>query len=164
MRTIDYNCTAKMILKLISDIVVFLSSTVKFAVGAAEVVTGNLGIPGTISNVLGGITGIIVFTYLGSYIRIWLIKRFPHRFNKKFSRSSRFLVKVREHAGLPGIAFLTPILLSIPVGVLLALDLTTHKVKIVSSMVFSCIFWSAVFFVPYYAFNINVIGWVKHMF
>jgi hypothetical protein len=74
------------------------------------------------------------------------------------------LVKVRQHAGLTGIAFLTPIFLSIPVGVLLALDLTTHKAKIVYSMVASCIFWSAVFFVPYFVFNINVIGWVKNMF
>ena len=153
-----------MILKFISDIVIFLSSTVKFALASSAVVTGNLGISGTVSNILGGITGIIIFTYLGGYIRIWLLKTFPNQLNKKFSRGSRFLVKVRQHGGLTGIAFLTPILLSIPVGVLLALDLNTHKTKVVSSMVFSCIFWSAVFFVPYFFFNINVIGWVKNMF
>jgi hypothetical protein len=137
---------------------------VKFALGASAVVTGNMGISGTISSVLGGITGILIFTYLGSHIRIWLIKTFPNQLNKRFSRSSRLLVKVRQHAGINGIAFLTPIFLSIPVGVMLALDLTTHKTKIVSSMVFSCIFWSAVFFVPYFVFNINVIGWVKNIF
>ena len=153
-----------MILKFLSDLIVFFSSTVKFALGASAVVTGNMGISGTVSNVLGGITGILIFTYLGGYIRLWLIKQFPNQLNKKFSRGSRFLVKVRQHAGLTGIAFLTPIFLSIPVGVMLALDLTTHKTKIVSSMVFSCIFWAAIFFVPYYAFNINLIGWVKGMF
>jgi hypothetical protein len=153
-----------MILKFISDIIVFLSSTVKFALGSSAVVTGNMGISGSISNILGGITGILIFTYLGSHIRIWLIKTFPNQFGKRFSRSNRMLVKVRQHSGLAGIAFLTPILLSIPVGVMIALDLTTHKAKIVSSMVVSCIFWSAVFFVPYYAFNINLIGWVKNMF
>jgi hypothetical protein len=153
-----------MILKFISDIVIFLSSTVKFALASSAVVTGNLGISGTVSNILGGITGVIIFTYLGGYIRIWLLKTFPNQLNKKFSRGTRFLVKVRQHGGLTGIAFLTPILLSIPVGVLLALDLNTHKTKVVSSMVFSCIFWSAVFFVPYFFFNINVIGWVKNMF
>ena len=165
VRTIYYTCNAqKMILRFITDIIVFLSSSVKFALGASAVVTGNMGISGTVSSVLGGITGILIFTYLGSYIRIWLIKTFPKHFNKRFSRSTRFLVKVRQHAGLTGIAFLTPIFLSIPVGVLLALDLTTHKAKIVYSMVASCIFWSAVFFVPYFVFNINVIGWVKNMF
>jgi len=152
------------ILKFLTDLIVFLSSTVKFALGASVVVTGNMGIPGTVSSILGAITGIIVFTFLGSYIRIWLIKRYPNQLGKKFSRGSRFLVKVRQHAGLTGIAFLTPIFLSIPVGVLLALDLTSHKMKIVSSMVVSCIFWSAIFFVPYFVFNINIIGWVKNMF
>jgi hypothetical protein len=153
-----------MILKFITDLIVFLSSTVKFALGASAVVTGNMGISGTVCNILGGITGIIIFTYLGGYMRIWVIKKYPDRLNRRFSRSTRFLVKVRQHGGLTGIAFLTPILLSIPVGVLLALDLNTKKTKIVYSMVFSCIFWSAVFFVPYFLFNIDVIGWVKGMF
>jgi hypothetical protein len=153
-----------MILKFISDIIIFLSSTVKFALASSAVVTGNMGISGTVSNVLGGITGVIIFTYLGSHIRVWLIKTFPKHLGKRFSRSTRFLVRVRQHGGIAGIAFLTPILLSIPVGVLLALDLNTHKTKIVSSMVVSCFFWAAIFFVPYYVFNINLIGWVKGMF
>jgi len=153
-----------MILKFISDLLVFLVSSVKFVLGASAVVIDKLGIPGALCSLLGAITGVIIFTYLGGYIRVWLIRKYPKQLGTKFSRISRFLVKVRQHAGLPGIAFLTPILLSIPVGIFLALDLTSHKMKIVSSMVLSCIFWSAVFFIPYYAFNINVIGWVKHMF
>ena len=151
-------------IRFLSDLLIFFSSTVKFALSSSAVVTGNLGVSGTISNVLGGITGILIFTYLGSYIRIGLIKMFPRRFDKKFTRGTRFLVKVRKNGGLNWIAFLTPIFLSIPVGVLLALDVTQHKSRIVSTMAVSCIFWSAVFFVPYYVFNINVIGWFKHMF
>jgi hypothetical protein len=150
-----------MIAEFVSSILVFLSSTVKFALGASAVVTGNLGISGTIANVLGGITGIFIFTYLGSHIRLWFIKQFPQHFNRRFTPGTRFLVRIKRHSGLFGVAFLTPILLSIPVGVMLALDLTTQKRKIVTSMVFSCIFWSAVFFVPYYVFNIDLIGWVK---
>jgi hypothetical protein len=153
-----------MMLKFIGDLLVFLSSTVKFVLGASVVVTGKMGIPGTISSILGAITGVIIFTYLGGYIKVWLIKTYPNRLGARFSRMTRFLVRVRQHSGLTGIAFLTPILLSIPVGVFLALDLTSHKMKIVSSMVVSCIFWSAVFFVPYHAFHIDVIGWVRHMF
>ena len=152
-----------MALKLITDLLVFLSSMVKFAFGASAVVTGNMGISGTVSNILGGITGIILFTYLGGYMRIWFIKKFPKQ-NRKFSRGTRLLVKVRQHGGLTGIAFLTPIFLSIPVGVLLALDLNMRKTRIVASMVFSCFFWSAVFFVPYFFFNINEIGWFKTIF
>jgi energy-converting hydrogenase Eha subunit A len=150
-----------MVAEFISSILIFLSSTVKFALGASAVVTGNLGVSGTIANVLGGITGILIFTYLGSHIRLWFIRLFPQQFDRKFTKGSRFLVRVKQHSGLFGVAFLTPILLSIPIGVMLALDLTNHKRKIVTSMVFSCIFWSAVFFVPYYVFNIDLIGWVK---
>jgi hypothetical protein len=153
-----------MILKFISDVIIFLSSTVKFAFASSAVVAGNMGISGSLSNLLGGITGILIFTYLGGFMRIWLIKTFPTKFGRKFSRGNRFLVKVRQHSGLMGIAFLTPIFLSIPVGVFIALDLTTHKTKIVSSMVVSCIFWAAIFFVPYFVFNINVMGWFKGMF
>lgn len=151
-----------MALKLITDLLVFLSSMVKFAFGASAVVTGNMGVSGTVSNILGGITGIILFTYLGGYMRIWFIKKFPNQ-NRKFSRGTRLLVKVRQHGGLTSIAFLTPIFLSIPVGVLLALDLNMRKTRIVASMVFSCFFWSAVFFVPYFFFNINVIGWLRNI-
>ena len=153
-----------MLTQVFSDILVFLSSMVKFGMTSSAVVMGNMGVSGTISNILGGITGIIVFTYLGSYMRAWLLKTYPKRFSKKFNRGSRFLVRIKQHSGLAGIAFLTPILLSIPVGVMLALDLSHQKRKIVTSMALSCIFWSAIFFVPYYAFNINLIGWVKHQF
>jgi hypothetical protein len=153
-----------MITQILSDILIFISSTVKFALSSSAVVTGNMGISGTIANVLGGITGVVVFTYLGGYMRTWIVKTFPERFEKKFTKSSRFLVRVKRHSGLFGVALITPIFLSIPVGVMLALDLTTHKRKIVTSMALSCFFWSAVFFVPYYAFSIDVIGWVKGMF
>ncbi|MCW3125443.1 MAG: hypothetical protein JWO03_1101 [Bacteroidetes bacterium] len=153
-----------MILHILSDVLIFVSSTVKFALLTFTVITGNLGISGTVANVLGGLTGIIVFTYMGTYMRTWVIKTFPDRFDRKFTKGTRFLVKVRKHSGLFGVAFMTPIFLSIPVGVMLALSLTSHKRKIVTSMIVSCMFWSAVMFVPYYAFSINVIGWVKHMF
>jgi hypothetical protein len=137
---------------------------VKFALGASAVITDNLGVSGTISSVLGGITGVILFTYMGGFIRLWLIRQFPKRFGKKFTGTNRFLVKVRLNFGINGIAFLTPILLSIPVGVMLALDLNSHKRKVITPMICSCIFWSAVFFVPYFAFNIDVVGWVKGIF
>jgi hypothetical protein len=41
-----------MILKFISDVLIFLSSTVKFALASSAVVTGNMGISGTVSNLV----------------------------------------------------------------------------------------------------------------
>ncbi|MFN8311141.1 MAG: hypothetical protein U0T73_14355 [Chitinophagales bacterium] len=153
-----------MIGKIVSDLLVFLSSMVKFAFGASAVVGADLGLSGTLSSVLGGICGIVLFTYLGEFIREWLIKTFPQRFNKRFTKGNRLLVKIKQHFGITGIAFMTPILLSIPVGVFFALDLTSHKRKVIVPMIAACLFWSMVFFVPYYVFDINVVGWIKARF
>jgi hypothetical protein len=55
------------------------------------------------------------------------------------------------------VAACTPIILSIPVGVLFALSLTHDKRKIVLSMIISVLFWAVVLFLPYFLFNINVV-------
>jgi hypothetical protein len=152
-----------MIQDILSDILVFLSSTVKFALGASAVITADLGVDGTIANILGGMIGIVIFTYLGEYIRTWIFSKYPS-LNKRFSGRTRFLVKIKRTFGLGGIAFITPIILSIPIGVLFALDMTTNKRKVVTSMLLACAFWSIVLFVPYFVFDIDVMSWIKHKF
>jgi hypothetical protein len=74
------------------------------------------------------------------------------------------LVRVKQRFGLNGVAALTPILLSIPVGVLFALTLTHDKKKIMMSMILSIMFWATVLFLPYFVFNINILDWAKHLF
>ncbi len=123
-----------------------------------------LGIEGPIANIIGGIIGIVIFTYFGSIIQDYLVKRFPKTFNRKFTKSNRMLVRVKQRFGLGGVAALTPILLSIPVGVLFALTLTHDKKKIMMSMILSIMFWATVLFLPYFVFNINILDWAKHLF
>lgn len=95
---------------------------------------------------LGGIFGVIIFTQIGYDLEKWMVKTFPKRF-KKFSFKNRMLVKLRRKWGIWGIAFLTPILLGIPVGVLLSLTLTTDKRLIIKPMVVSLLGWSLVFLI-----------------
>lgn len=90
---------------------------------------------------IGGIIGIVLFTQIGSRFEKWLVRRFPKRF-KRFSFKNRMLVKLRRNWGVWGIAFLTPMVLGIPVGVGLALALTTSKTKIIKSMIVSIVIWS----------------------
>lgn len=97
-----------------------------------------------ISSIIGGILGIILFTQIGYDIERWLIKRFPNYF-KKFSWKNRHLVRIRRKWGIWGIAFLTPILLGLPVGVLLSLTLTSDKMKIIKPMIISLLSWSLIF-------------------
>ncbi len=150
--------------KIISTIAVFFGSIVKFSVFTLTAIATDLGLGGSLANVIGGIIGIVLFTYLGTVMQEYMIRKFPRRFARKFTRSNRFLVKVKQKFGLNGIAVLTPIILSIPVGVLFALTLTHDKKKIMFTMITSMLFWAIVLFLPYYLFDINIVVWIKRMF
>ncbi len=150
--------------KLLSSILVFLGSIVKFSMGSLTAIAANLGIGGSLANIIGGIIGIVLFTYLGGYIQDYLVKKFPKRFGRRFTSSNRFLVRIKQKFGLGGIAALTPIVLSIPVGILFALALTHDKKKIMISMLLSMFFWATVLFLPYYLFNINVVDIITRLF
>ncbi len=149
---------------IISSLIVFLGSSLKFSAGALYAIAGNLGLEGSLANIIGGVMGIVLFTYLGGFIQEFFVRRFPNRFGKKFTRSNRFLVRVKRKFGLNGIAAITPIILSIPVGVLFALAFTHDKKKILISMFISVLFWGTIFFLPYFLFNINVMDLVRRLF
>jgi hypothetical protein len=132
--------------------------------GSLTAVFYNLGLAGSLANIIGGTIGIVLFTYLGDFIQAYCIEKFPNQFGRKFSRSNRFLVRVKQKFGLGGIAAFTPIILSIPVGVLFALALTGDKKKVMFSMMISMLFWATIIFLPYFLFNINIFEWLKNLF
>src|ERR1043165_2681696 len=150
--------------KIWSSVLVFLGSIVKFSMGSLTAITANLGLGGLLANIIGGIVGIVLFTYMGSAIQAYVVKKFPHRFGSKFTSSNRFLVRIKRRFGLGGIAALTPIVLSIPVGVLFALSVTHDKKKIMITMLMSMFFWATVLFLPYFLFNINVVDLIRGLF
>jgi hypothetical protein len=147
-----------------SSLLVLLGSTFKFTMCSLTAVFYNLGLAGSLANIIGGTIGIVLFTYLGDFIQAYCIKKFPNRFGKKFTRSNRFLVRVKQKFGLGGIAAFTPVILSIPVGVLFALALTGDKKKVMFSMMVSMLFWATIIFLPYFLFNINIFEWLKNIF
>lgn len=61
---------------------------------------------------------------------------------KIFTKRNRRLVTIFRKYGLFGIAFLTPILLSIPIGTIVANSFETKKRKIFIFMFISILFWS----------------------
>ncbi len=132
--------------------------------GTLAAIAADLGLGGSLANIIGGIIGIVLFTHLGGVIQDYMVKKFPNRFGKKFTSSNRFLVRIKKRFGLGGIAVLTPIALSIPVGVLFALALTHDKKKIMISMIISLLFWATILFVPYFLFDINVIDFITRIF
>ena len=105
----------------------------------------------------GGATGIVVFTFVGDIIVAWwrhlmaLIKSFftnrkveaIERAQKdKFTRTNKLIVRVKRRFGLAGLAFLTPCLLSIPIGTFVINRFFKRKWKILISLFISLFFWS----------------------
>jgi hypothetical protein len=59
-----------------------------------------------------------------------------------FTKRSRRLIKIWKTYGLAGIAFITPCIISIPVGTVIANALESNRKKIFLYMFISVVFWS----------------------
>jgi hypothetical protein len=108
---------------------------------------------------LGGIIGILAFYFAGSYIATWwrhtmavvksiflrrpaaVIERKP---KKNFTRSRRFIVGVKLKFGLFGIAFITPCIISIPIGTIVAAHFFRKRRPVILYMLVSLVLWSLV--------------------
>ncbi len=64
---------------------------------------------------------------------------------KIFSKRSRKFVRIWRKYGLIGVAFLTPVLFSIPIGTIIANSFENNKQKIFVYMFLSIVFWSVTF-------------------
>ncbi|MFO0321440.1 MAG: hypothetical protein ACK504_03330 [Bacteroidota bacterium] len=116
-----------------------------------------------LSSIVGAVFGTIFFTYLSAGLLNWWRKIkdkwFPNKLPKKiFSKSTRKIIRIKNRFGLTGIAFLTPIFLSIPLGSFLAERFYKDKKKVITYLSISAIFWcitlyfSFLFF--YYSFKV----------
>ncbi len=61
---------------------------------------------------------------------------------KLFTPHNRRIVKIWQKYGLIGIAFVTPVILSIPIGTVMASSLVQNRKKVMLYMFFSILFWS----------------------
>jgi hypothetical protein len=123
----------------------FLWSTVKYSVGVGVALAGfDHAIWGFLFTTMGAATGVVFFTYSET----WLEKRLQRWFKPKktFSKTSRRLVRLKQKGGLPLIAFLTPIILSIPVGCLMATAFINDKKTIILWQMGSILLWGGFFF------------------
>jgi hypothetical protein len=119
----------------------------------------NFGESFTITTI-GGAIGILVFYYAGAYISTWwrhfmaLIKsvflRKPpevierKKKKKNFTRGRRFIVGVKTRFGLAGVAFVTPSLISIPIGSMVAAQFFRKRKPVLLYLFTALVFWSLV--------------------
>lgn len=102
---------------------------------------------------LGGICGSIVFGFLSKEIIIgweWVLKKFfPNRKKKVFTRMNRFIIWAKKYFGIMGIAILSPLILSIPLGTFLAVRFFKDRHKTVLYMSISSVLWTIVLYFLY---------------
>lgn len=132
---------------------VFLVSTIKFVFGGMPMALG-MGFSFfeavTVTS-LGGFTGVVVFVFFSdtlilNYKKRQAQKKITHPDlppKKIFSGKKRLIIRIKKKFGLTGIALLTPLLLSIPLGCFLAVRYFKNKQKVIIYMFTSVLIWSA---------------------
>jgi hypothetical protein len=138
----------------------FLWSTVKYLIGVGVAVAGfHNPFYGWIFTSAGAFAGVVLFTYSEFWLEGYL-KKFSKP-KKRFTKTKRRLVWLRMHGGLPLIALLTPIILSIPVGTLLCTTFIHEKHKIILWQSISIAFWGTLVFGSMALFDVNIVQYIK---
>ncbi|HKK40006.1 MAG TPA: hypothetical protein VJ949_11355 [Cryomorphaceae bacterium] len=95
----------------------------------------------------GGMTGIIFFYYFGHMIFVaidnWRAKKRKRVVVKKvFSRKNRMVVNVKSKFGIIGLTFLTPCIISIPIGCVIAAKFYFHNRLTLPLLLTFTVMWS----------------------
>ncbi|WP_372753210.1 hypothetical protein [Labilibaculum sp.] len=111
---------------------------------------------------IGGLIGILISTLaskgLIKLFNAYGLKLFKSKkkIKKKFNKQNRRLVILKNKYGLAGIAILTPVLLSIPIGVFLNTKYYGHKKISYLYLLISQITWSFVYTLFYTAIKVSM--------
>lgn len=106
---------------------------------------------------VGGILGIFFFAYLSEGLNRWIrgliaqrkrkrgIIEKPKKKKKIFTKRNRRIIRIKQKYGLIGIAITTPLLLSIPIGVFLAVRYYPRSRSKYAYLIGSNIVWSFIY-------------------
>jgi hypothetical protein len=139
-------------LSILKGIPLFLLTSVKFLVGVPAAYAAwkmNFWELFVFSSI-AGVFGVGLFVYLSDWLfKIWdnfRMRYFPPKAKKSkariFTRRNRQYIKIVRKYGLPGLALLTPTLLSIPVGTILARRFFPSRKLVFLYISISVVLWS----------------------
>lgn len=154
-----------------TDVLQFISAAL-----ACTVSLSKIGIPTVIaiyksnyllallSSCTGAVFGSILFTYLFAGILKWWDKLKEGMFSSKhpkkiFTKFNRRVIRIKHRFGLTGIAILTPIFLSIPIGAFLAERFYKDKKKVIIYLSISAIAWCFLLYFIYLFFYDTFKSW-----
>jgi hypothetical protein len=130
---------------------VFAMSTVKFAISPMMAYGFGFGFLETfLITSSGGCLGVLFF-YRSSD---WLMRRSRSRRDKavargraparNFTRANRIIVKVKRRQGMRGLALLTPVIISIPIGTVIAAKYFHDDRRTLPMLMISVLMWAMV--------------------
>ena len=97
-----------------------------------------------IFSIVGGVIGIFLFSALSNKINKLFPKKNKVKRTKKRGIKEAITIKTARKYGVYGIAAITPILLSIPIGTLIALRFFPEKKKTIPILMSSVVIWSLI--------------------
>jgi hypothetical protein len=143
--------------EILKAIPVYFSSMLKFILGPIGGYASGLNLVTTIlTTVFGMMTVVLLFTYSGNWFREKVLNRFIKKKNRSGVGNQRFGIIWKKY-GLPGVALLTPIILTPIGGTLLAVSSGSPKEKIIFYMFISAAVWSVVFSMAIYFFGNEIL-------
>ena len=145
--------------ELLPVLISFFWSGSKFMVGIAFIYYYEFPfLKSMLLAVSGGMTGTVLFSYFGSAMTQLWRRWFPLKEKKerKETRTSRIVQKVSNKYGLAGIAFLTPIFLTPPIGAMMATIMYKNRPKIFAYMFVAIFLWALVFLGSYHWLGLNI--------
>jgi len=127
-------------------------SIIKYLIGVTFALKWLNPVEGFLSTTIGSSIAVFIYVYGGTelirFFRERKMRRQGEKYKKPmvFTKKNRFLVKIRKNGGLPLIAFLSPIFISLTVGCLLAITFIHNRPKIVTYMIISIFIWGIMIF------------------
>lgn len=123
-----------------------LFSSVKFLFAPSTVyLSGYSYLETILITICGGVLGVFVFFKSGTFIFSKLDRWIGRRKKKKsFTKRNRTIVKLKNKYGLYGLALLSPCVISIPLGCILAAKYFAHDRRTIPFFITAVVFWSFV--------------------
>ena len=125
----------------------FLLSSTKFLFAPSAVAASGFTYFETIViTISGGWFGVLVFYYFGRVVvdLILKINTKPKKNKSAFTFTNKLIVKTKIKYGIIGLALITPVTISIPVGSILAARYFSRQKLTVPLLLFSIVLWSLI--------------------
>lgn len=131
-----------------------LLCSVKFGIAFLPTIQANQYnfIQSVLFGLASGLIGNVAFIYAGDFLNKLINRSLdylrgnkPRKVKKRFSKGMRRLVRIKSRYGLFGIALLSPLVISIPVGAFIAVRYYHNKKKVLLYMMAAVAAWTLVF-------------------